>query len=177
MSYGRLNDEQQKALRPFVMGRVVHDLGAGDLKLARVLVQLGAEHVHAIDKHEWVGRPPSFRKITYRRAYFHDLDEPMDTIFLSWPSNYENPGLISHLSHCRTLIYLGKNTDGTMCGTPALFTHMVGRKLLAHVSDVMNTLIVTGDRLDTPRVPVSEEQAGIDIYGPVQDYFGRETRA
>ena len=50
MGYGRLYASQQVALKPFLEGRTVFDLGAGDLVLSHLLVELGAQKVVAIDK-------------------------------------------------------------------------------------------------------------------------------
>lgn len=49
-TYGRLAQEQLAALERVVAGQHVLDLGAGNLKLAEVLVKLGAARVTAVDR-------------------------------------------------------------------------------------------------------------------------------
>ena len=60
MPFGQLNKAQLKALVPLVRGKVIHDLGAGDLGLALELLNLGASKVIAIDKeyYNFNGVPP-----------------------------------------------------------------------------------------------------------------------
>lgn len=161
MSYGLLTDEQEAAVKAFVEGQIVHDLGAGDLVLAHRLANFGASHVVAIDKeHRPPGRMPR-GKVTYKQAYFHELKGPYRTIFLSWPQNLESPDLALLALQAETLIYLGKNTDGTMCGSPSLFEVMIRRELLTYIPSKGNTLIITGKQLDDPRLPTPEERAGL----------------
>ena len=165
MSYGTLDPQQKKALRPFIKGKVLHDLGAGDLELAKVLLTLGAEHIHAYDK---LPKPKNLpEKVTYQRGYFHELRGPFPVIFLSWPVNYPSVELTIQASLCEEmLIYLGKNTDGAACGQPNLFRVMTQRELLAYVPTRANTLIVTGRFLPEgqTRPPTPEEAAGLGAY-------------
>jgi hypothetical protein len=157
MPHGQLNIPQLTALRPLVHGKVIHDLGAGDLGLALELLKLGAAKVIAIDKgynrtnekydsKSW-NVPP---EIEIRHQYFQDMNEEIDTAFVSWPANYDN-GLLRILMQTKTIIYLGKNTDGSACGTPDLFRYFATRKIDVHVPSRPNTLICYTDHLDEPR--------------------------
>ena len=153
MPFGQLNKAQLKILEPLVRGKVIHDLGAGDLGLSLELLKLGAAKVIAIDKvynriGEWLGSnfqnvPP---EIEIRHQYFQDIDEEIDTAFVSWPANYEN-GLLNILKQTKTILYIGKNTDGSACGTPELFKYLATRKILAHSPSRPNTLICYTDQL------------------------------
>jgi hypothetical protein len=60
------------------------------------------------------------------------------------------------------VIYLGKCTDGTMCGTPRLWYLLSRREVLCHEPDRTNTLIVYGPGRDDIRLPLREEHAGIN---------------
>lgn len=172
MSYGTLTPEQEAALRPYVAGRVVHDLGAGDLTYARRLLDLGAQEVVAIDKERsFVSSVPG---ITYRQAYFHEVEPGLGTVFLSWPVNWNDRALLLHALSAHTLVYLGKNTDGTACGTPALFEAMVHRALLAYVPDPRNCLVITGPIQAHARTPTPEERAGMTSMHRMWSYLESE---
>lgn len=168
MPYGSLNKAQEAALRPFVKRKVVHDLGAGDYTLSHRLLKFGAEKVIAIDHtRPYDTCPMTFRnliagmKIEFVTGYFHQYHEPIDTAFVSWPSNYA-----SHIDvlcdRAPTVIYLGVNTDGTCCGTPEMFEKLSKRAVLAHVPDRKNTLIVYGSKR-VERALLPEEFAAINI--------------
>lgn len=142
-SYGRLSDAQRELLRPFVAGRVVHDLGAGTGALSLILLELGAAHVVAIDKEL---APINSPKVTSVECYFDEYrsDDPIDTVLVSWIPNYPTPGLSFLASLAKQVIYLGKNTDGSSCGTRELMVGLLSRHVLAHAPERPNTLTVYG---------------------------------
>jgi hypothetical protein len=159
MPYGTLTDQQASLVEGLVRGQVVYDLGAGDLYLTCELLRLGATKVIAIEKEDlhFNGVPD---EIEYRKMLFRDVqDDPIEVAFVSWPSNYDN-GLLPLLRRSQVVIYLGKNTDGTACGTPELFRYLLKRKAegLPHRK---NTLICYTDFLQESRVPLPEETAAI----------------
>jgi hypothetical protein len=160
MPYGHLFPEQLKALRPYIEGRDAHDFGCGDFSLSVQLMALGAKSVLAIDKEDW-GRPPPIPGLTFQRGYFRDIPLGVDTLFLSWPVNVPDLAVINHARAAKTLIYLGCNTDGTACGSAALFHVMTHRELLVHMPHKRNTLIITGSELSVPRAPTGEEKAAL----------------
>lgn len=170
VSYGRFNPSQRKTVGDLVKGRVVFDLGAGDLLLAKELIQLGASKVVAIDKDApfpWSGD----RRIEVRRDYFHQVkDTAIDVAFVSWPSNYVDWDLIRLVGQAETVVYLGKNTDGTSCGSVALFEHLLMRKLLAHVPDRSNTLLAYGEFVGVERDRTGEELAALTTYSRMWSY-------
>jgi hypothetical protein len=159
MPYGTLTSEQEKLVERFVRGQVVYDLGAGDLYLTCELLRLGAVRVIAIDKEDFrrYGIPD---EVVYRKMLFRDVKETsIDTAFVSWPSNYDN-GLLPLLRRSKTIIYLGKNTDGTACGIPSMFRYLLKRKAEC-IPDRKNTLICYTDVLEASRIPLKEEEAAI----------------
>lgn len=158
MPNGFLNSLQRAHVSKVVSNRVVTDLGAGDLFLSKQLLALGANSVIAVDKERYTKKIPS--KITYKQALFSKIIDPIDIAFISWPSNYENH-LTPLASHANTIIYLGKNTDGSACGTPSLFQHFLLRSVLIYIPDRANTLIIYGSPLNSPRLPLGEEAAAI----------------
>jgi hypothetical protein len=159
MPNGSLSPSQLEALQPFVEGRIVHDIGAGDLCLAQSLCVAGARKVVAIDK-VTMPRPPN-EHIVPVVSYFARFKDPIETAFVSWPVNWPEAGLLDLVSNSDRVIYLGTNTDGTACGDPILFHHLSQREVLAHVPEFRNTLIVYGPCTET-RDLLPEEKAALD---------------
>jgi hypothetical protein len=163
--YGGLTKAQEDCLREVVRGRRVHDLGASTGTQARLLLGWGALEVNAIDKEDFSAsykEAPS--QLKFERAYFEDYTPgAIDLAFVSWPANYNN-GLVKLVRQAKTVVYLGKNTDSTMCGYPQLFEHFITRKLVSYVPDYRNTLIVLGEPLAKPRTLQGEEWAGISAF-------------
>lgn len=158
MPYGNLTIKMRDALTPYVLGKIVHDLGAGDCDHARTLIHLGASRVIAIDKHEIPISPP--KGVDFIHGYIERVPIPpdLDVIFLSWPVNYYIPGLLPWLSAARTIVYLGTNLNGSACGFVDMFKYMLQRKLCLYMADPRNNLIVVQDLLDKAREPTLEEQ-------------------
>ncbi len=166
VGFGKLSAQQRQALAPFVSGQVVHDLGAGDLRLSRELLKLGAKQVIAVDKEPMLNPPEGVETLRASFAEAHSLllDTPIDVAFLSWPANY-NTLIEPLLEMAKTVIYLGKNTDGTACGTPRLYRSFLQRELLWSEPHTNNSLIVMGGKIhvDAPRLPTGEELAGLEV--------------
>lgn len=156
---GRLSVEQCSVLTQYLKGRVVHDLGAGDLTLAGGLLELGARHIVAVDADYRWHKPPVSIQVTLVGAYFdaYVATEPeIDVAFVSWPEQYAIQGLRSLVQRAKTVIYLGSNFDGTVCGSFDLWTHLRLRQVLATEPDRKNTLIVYGEL--GPRRPLLPEE-------------------
>jgi len=132
------------------------------------LTNIGAKHVIAIDykiaSDYEQGRLPS-KKITTVSSYFQNYTEEIDIAFASWPTNGGAAGFIELVARARILIYLGKNTEGTICAEPGFFEHTCRRKLLAYVPWRHNTLIVVGEKLKRKRAATREEKAGMHVHG------------
>jgi hypothetical protein len=162
MTYGKLNKKQIASVRKLVRGRVVHDLGAGNLDLAHVLATMGAKCVIAIDEVS-LTPDPVHAAIVRRVQSFDDVREEVDVAFLSWPYNVPDAALIDILGRAHTIIYLGKNTDSVACGTPALFELFTRRCVLDYQPDKRNTLIAYRGKRTAREVTVlrGEERAGL----------------
>jgi hypothetical protein len=140
---GWLSDAQQKVVAEHVRGQRVHDYGAGDLDLSLRLLQLGAEHVVAVD--DWV-RPSSREyppQLTVIESKFDDYAETSAVAFVSWPVNWPM-GLHVLLERTPVVVYLGSNTNGNACGYPKMWQQLVAREVLAYVPHIRNTLIIYG---------------------------------
>lgn len=162
MFFLRLNEKQLAALRPHVKGKKLHDLGAGDLAQARILARLGATLVVAVDKEYLVPHTTS-KRIQYVRAYFDKYEAAdIDNAFLSWPPNTTAYGLVGLVRQAKTIIYIGKNTDLTMCGDRKLWEYLITREVLEYVPDRRNTLIIYGSVLDKPRELKGEERGALE---------------
>jgi hypothetical protein len=160
MGYGKLTTDQEDALRPFLKDVIVHDLGAGNLLLSSELVRLGAERVIALDKEPYRASPPA--KVQPVACYFHEYNGTgtIHTAFVSWPLNTYMDGFTKLTEKAQFLIYLGKNSDGLMCGFEKFWDLVREREVLAHVPHQTNTLIVYGpERRLRPILP--EEIAAI----------------
>ena len=173
VSHGSLSAQQEAVVSRFIGGKVVLDLGAGNLALASRLASLGARRVWAIDyrpMRETFGvsiEQASFKDDNVQRA-------PADVAFISWAPSRVSEGLRSRLSNTPVVIYLGKNTDGYKTGTPGMFHDLGFREVLAYVPEKRNTLIVYGRHLpyvertlssfgyQMERKPLGEEFAGLN---------------
>lgn len=157
MPYGLLTPEMEALLVPHVAGKVVWDLGAGDLGYSKLLVKLGASRVLAVEKERI--RQPNHPGIELVLKRFHELDpDHIEVAFLSWPANHSSPGLAHLLSKSDVVIYLGSNTDMSACGTPDLFLHhLCGRELLGHAPHRRNTMLIYGQH-DRRTGPLTGEE-------------------
>ena len=161
MSFGRFVTSQRDVVQRHVRDAAVCDLGAGNLELSRELLDLGAASVHAIDKRDQPEIDPWPDRLRYTKTYFNTVRGPFDVLFLSWPANVLDPEVLRLIQTARKVVYLGKCTDGSMCGHPALFGLLIRRRLLDYVPDRANCLIVVGESLPKPRAPTGEELAGL----------------
>jgi hypothetical protein len=171
--YGELNEEQRQALRKILPGRTVHDFGAGDCLLSQELLELGAEYVHAYDKHfpeydvtREIGQRPNLDQhtTTFTQLLFDSRLAELDTVFTSWPpNNYSSNEIAVFMTRADVSIYLGNNFDGSACGTEALFLVMHVCELLAYVPSFKNNLLVVGKELKKPRDLTPEEISGLTM--------------
>jgi hypothetical protein len=141
MGFGKLTPTQRQAIQVHVSGKTVHDVGAGDLELSKELLALGARRVVAIDKEEMPSPPKGIITV---KSYFYDFTEPVQTAFISWPVNWAVLGLKPILERAPTVIYLGSNVDGRMCGIQKMWEQFSIREVLEYVPDPANTLIIYG---------------------------------
>jgi hypothetical protein len=167
MSYGRLTPPQRAALRPFVEGKVVHDLGAGDGEMSLALVDLGAAQVIAVEEMHRnpavLGKGPRIRREVKRfktyAATMPVFGVTIDVAFVSWPDNRVDEGLLALVNAARVVAYLGKNTDGTACGGRDFWDALMLRPVYAYEPDRSNTLIVYSEaRNPVPYYPLRGEE-------------------
>lgn len=141
--FGTLNSEQQRIVSAQVRGKTVHDFGASDLRLSRVLVGLGADRVIAIEKEKELIPKVTLTSIQVFHGHFRSFTDPVDTAFVSWPVNW-NSGLEEIVERSPVVIYLGTNMDGTSCGYSSMWRQLAKREILESSPDRKNTLIVYG---------------------------------
>jgi len=177
MSYGKLFPEMETTLREVIQDQDVFDLGAGKfVDLSRRLLMLGAKTATAVEKELfWFHKdvlPPGLRLV---RSYFHEWAPPEEfrdgVAFISWPANYRSQVTKLLQDHPpKVIIYLGSNFDGTTCGTPEFFKHLMTRELLHHHPNPRNSMIIVGDPLPEgeEREPTYEEWAA--LMGEIQRY-------
>lgn len=156
-----LDQVKRDSIRTYVTGRTVHDLGAGNLREAHMLIGLGAVRVVAIDRDPMP--EPTVNGIQREQCHFDDWqhDGVIDVAFLSWPANWDT-GVLRLLRSSTIVIYHGKCTDGTMCGYPAMWHHLINRRVYVHVHHRAGILIVYGPEAHV-RNPLPEESCGMDV--------------
>lgn len=157
-----MTESMKATIRNHVQGKVVWDLGAGNLWHSHMALELGANRVIAVEKEPTQG--PWDPRIEILSVPFERIPHPieaLDVAYLSWPINRHTPGLLAMLSLSRTVIYLGSNTGGNACGTRTLFNHLLSREVLGHVPHPRNTLIIYGGLQQRHRPPLPEEWAAL----------------
>lgn len=175
----RPNDDQWQAIYRTVNGRHVHDFGCGVGAFTRVLEQAGALSAVGIDSDEMFMRTASKHLSTavtkFVCADFADYNEQhpedFDVGIVSWPVNWFNHGLVQLIQRCKTVIYIGKNTDLTASGGPELFRHLVTRRVIEYLPDFTNTLCVYGEVLEEPRPITGEELAAVRQWGGATEAY------
>jgi hypothetical protein len=167
MGYGSLTRRQQRQLKPYVEGCRIVDMGCGDLSMSILMVDLGASHVMSIDKvmtKTTVYRARDSARISVLQVDFEDLSDRFlegETALLSWPMDLFD---LDRLAACaKRIIYVGKNTDGIMCGSKTFWQKMLSRRLSLYEPDKINVLAVYTDVLKKPRNPIGEERAALAI--------------
>lgn len=181
----RLNEDQIIALGKAIEGRDVHDFGCGVGVFTRALEQLGPKSVVGIDKEHMAMELANKHMRTDITKfvcadfaeYAWDSSEAFDVGIISWPVNWRNLGLVQLLERCKTIIYIGKNTNSTACGGPELFEYLVTREVVEYIPAFTNVLCVYGAPCE-PRCLTGEEFAALSQWGrePV-DYTMEEAEA
>lgn len=159
MDWGFLSDKQSEAVKKFVRGREVWDLGAGDGGFSEFLSRSGCKRVVAVDKEPLRTIPG----VENRREYFAEITDPIDVAFVSWPQNKIDYGLLNMFERAKDIIYLGRNTDWSATGFEALFNEMRKRELLYSLPERRNTLQVVGPKR-VKRNPTEEEWVATQMY-------------
>jgi len=175
---GGLNRFQEEAVRYYVKKPWVYDLGAGLLGWSKKLVEFGATTVTAVDsiysyrgnnelnqRRDWHKCVPNNVVLDARsfRDFHHTGPTDLGTVFISWPCNTfsKTMGLEMLARKAETIIYLGKSTDGTACGSPQLWAHLTERKVLCYLPAVRNSLIVYGPEVRRKRDWLTDEHAAL----------------
>lgn len=169
-TYGELTVEQGAVLQPFIKGRRLRDYGCGNLTLDLVLLELGAAHIEAVDIRSPLHIPEDVgKKLKFIRRRFSALKPSKRIAVVSWPYNTFT-AIECVLVKAPLVIYLGRNTGGTVCGNHTFWLSMFRREVLAYVPDEHNTLIVYGKELQHRRKLKPEEYAAISP----RDYVSHE---
>ena len=168
MTYYHLNDEQRAYLQEVVRGKVVADLGCGDGSLAGAMVGMGAKAVHAVDKAPArISRPG----VVFHQSYFDrwQLPEGVQVAVVSWPQNSGLPGIPKLLRGIPDVVYLGKNTDGTTCGSRAMFSVLLHRDPVRYVPDSRNVMIHYGNE-PRPTLALHHEEIAAITHASIYRY-------
>lgn len=154
-----------KLLRPFVEGKNVWDLGCGDLTHAIRLLAAGAARVTGVDAvnrvEDGVLDDP---RVEFREEYLDFLDEvdtrDMEVAYCSWPHQY-GCALREITDRVPCVIFIGKNSDGTVCGDRDMWDSLVRRRVLLYEPSRRESLMVYG-REDADRPLLPDELAALN---------------
>jgi hypothetical protein len=159
--WGKITSEMDDIIRFYVEGEEVHDLGGGDGRLARKLVQLGSRRVIVYDKEV----SEESEKVDTRKVLFNDLSEELfesKVLFISWPpNNYSSNQLSEIIKRAKLIIYLGFNFDCTACGSEIFYRELYKRELLEYIPNRKNNLLIVGSYCASERLMTPEEMAGL----------------
>ena len=171
MTFGFIAKEFEKPLKEAIKGKTVLDLGAGDLEIAKALLELGAKHIVAVDR-DGFGRK-YHPKIDTHHMYFDQFmtmkkRPKWDVLFMSWPCNWDLPGVQQLLDVSKKIIIISKCTDGSMCGTPKLWRYLSELEVVWCIPHPKNVLTIYNNKTVEKRPLTGEEHAG--IYEDKQEY-------
>lgn len=159
---GTLNDGQAAAVAAAINRRQVADIGTYAGRLAERLLELGASGVDCISDDELPLLPPNHR-IAYTRVRDYEtvfstglIGQPQ-LLFMNWPVDKNDWGLLDIVQQATLVIYLGSNIGGNACGSHELFRHFIRRELLVYEPGRHNSLLVYGASTGKARRPVGEE--------------------
>lgn len=130
MTFGTLCRTRLKILQPFLKGECVWDLGCGYTRgHTNLLLKVGVSELHLLDKTPIKGHSDS-RVNLHPGTQFVDMKplEEKDVAFLSWPCPNCSFGLSEAVKEAKTVIYIGRNDDYTVCGDEDLWSTMVRRE-------------------------------------------------
>lgn len=159
-TYGSLMSWQEDRLRPFVRGRRLVDYGCGNLEFTLQVLGLGARHVLAYDKERAVVPAELRHRLSFTQGCYLDRPPSTRTAIVSWPYNTDT-GIDLRLHTAPRVIYVGRNTGGTVCGYVDFWLELFRREVLCYAPDEHNVLIVYGDYLEKRRKLKPEEYAAI----------------
>lgn len=165
--FGTFPKRFQSVVAPFVKDKRVVDLGSGDGDRADAIERLGAT-VLEVDAGEWAHHHRTKRRILHgffdNQSVFAEVARfRPDVAHVAWPSSQTAHGLTELIDEIPRVVYVGKTTDGLICGSPTLYRRFLHRPILATDSDAHNTLVVYGPVGEKRRRPTVDERAGIDL--------------
>lgn len=100
-------------------------------------------------------------RVTYWQGFFHDLKDTRKVCLASWIVNW-SVGVEVIFDQVDIVLSVSKNTDGTVCGYPAMWEYLSRREVLAYAPHVANTLTVYGPS-QVSRDHTGEERAALDL--------------
>lgn len=163
MTFGFIAKEFESPLKEIVKGKTVLDLGAGDLVVANQLLRLGAKHIVAVDRDGFNGR--HYARMEFHHMYFDQFmamkkRPKWDVLFMSWPCNWDLPGVQQLLDVSKKIVIISKCTDGSMCGTPKLWRYLSELEVMWCIPHPKNVLTIYNNK-EEKRKLTGEEEAGI----------------
>jgi hypothetical protein len=178
---GRLTTDQKIALKSYINDRIVEDLGAGNGELTRFCLSAGAARVIAVDGQLDYQVNYALPRCIGVRAYMHEYfaafpkqRSDQHVALVSWPVVYGIDGLEDVCALFSRVIYLGKNDDGTACGSQSFWRGLLQREVLYCHEHHLNDLIVYGAvQTESKRTLLREERAAIEQHEAAARFLER----
>lgn len=203
--WGSLCQAELDLVEREAQGAVVVDFGAGNAVLSHRALLSGARHAVAIDSGWRMGpeflrraeakmRMPKESRVAHKIEWvFATIDHPdafhavckalaygeRSLAIVSWPE-VRLSGIEHLLRGFRRVLYRGKNTAGTVCGSAGLWNFLASREPIDHITNPQSTCILY-DTLERRQNLLfhHEELAGIhnqDPRGPILPFCATDER-
>ena len=159
----RATAAQLRWIEAFCTGKEIIDLGGRDGSFAYYLLSKGAKKATSLDHSKRLHRIIA-ENLTPHIGTFADFHSAFpnrrwDVGIMSWPVKFASliGAVIPILDNCKTVVYLGKNSASTQCGSRDLWEYLVNRELLKHSERKAANMLIYGDTERTAGITTEEE--------------------
>ena len=162
----RATPAQLRLIEAFCAGKEIVDLGGRDGSFACHLLSAGARRATNLDHskglHRIIAKNLTHHAGTFAGYHAAFPNRRWDVGILSWPVKFASiiGAVIPILNNCETVVYLGKNSASTQCGSRDLWEHLTGRDLLTHIERNVASVLIYGGAERTAEL-IQEEEWGI----------------
>jgi hypothetical protein len=162
----RATPAQMRLIEAFCAGKEIIDLGGRDGSFACHLLSAGARKAMSLDHSKGLPRIIA-KNLTHHVATFAGYhaafpNRRWDVGIVSWPVKFASiiGGVIPILNNCETVVYLGKNSASTQCGSRDLWENLTDRELVKHIERNVASVLIYGDMERTADL-IQEEEWGL----------------
>lgn len=162
----RATAAQLRLIEAFCAGKDILDLGGRDGSFAHHLLSKGAGRATCLDHSKGLQRIIA-KNLTHYKGTFADFHSAFpnrrwDVGIMSWPVKFVSliGAVIPILGNCKAVVYLGKNSASTQCGSRDLWEYLLSRELLIQSERKETSVLIYGDTERTADI-TQEEQWGL----------------